>query len=41
MASEEVACGSGVLLTDRNIKSLSLRYGIDELAIWSVVTVKP
>lgn len=30
LASEEVACGSGVLLTDNNIKTLSVRYDIDE-----------
>jgi hypothetical protein len=30
LASEEVACSSGVLLTDSNIKGLSLRYDIDE-----------
>ncbi len=30
LASEEVACSSGVLLTDNNIKTLSLRYDIDE-----------
>ena len=30
VASEEVACSSGVLLTDNNIKSLSRRYDIDE-----------
>jgi len=30
LASEEVACSSGVLLTDTNIKTLSVRYGIDE-----------
>ena len=30
LASEEVACSSGVLLTDNNIKTLSVRYDIDE-----------
>jgi len=30
IASEEVACSSGVLLTDKNIKRLSTRYDIDE-----------
>jgi restriction system protein len=30
VASEEVACSSGVLLTDNNIKTLSLRYHIEE-----------
>jgi hypothetical protein len=30
LASEEVACSSGVLLTDSNIKGLSVRYDIDE-----------
>jgi restriction system protein len=30
LASEEVACSSGVLLTDNNIKRLSVRYDIDE-----------
>jgi restriction system protein len=30
LASEEVACSSGVLLTDRNIKLLSARHDIDE-----------
>jgi restriction system protein len=30
LASEEVACASGVLLTDNNIKTLSARYDIDE-----------
>ena len=30
LASEEVACSSGVLLTDNNIKRLSIRYDIDE-----------
>ena len=30
LASEEVACSSGVLLTDDNIKTLSVRYDIDE-----------
>lgn len=30
LASEEVACSSGVLLTDSNIKTLSVRYDIDE-----------
>jgi restriction system protein len=31
LASEEVACSSGVLLTDKNIQTLSVRYDIDEL----------
>jgi len=31
LASEEVACSSGVLLTDRHIKTLSIRYHIHEL----------
>lgn len=30
LASEEVACSSGVLLTDNNINTLSVRYDIDE-----------
>ena len=30
LASEEVACSSGVLLTDTNIKTLSVRYDIGE-----------
>jgi hypothetical protein len=30
LASEEVACSSGVLLTDNNIKTLSVRYDIDD-----------
>lgn len=30
LASEEVACSTGVLLTDTNIKTLSVRYDIDE-----------
>jgi restriction system protein len=30
LASEEVACSSGVLLTDNNIKTLAVRYDIDE-----------
>lgn len=30
LASEEVACSSGVLLTDNNIHTLSERYGIDD-----------
>jgi hypothetical protein len=31
LASEEIACSSGVLLTDRNLKTISVRYDIDEL----------
>jgi restriction system protein len=31
LASEEVACSSGVLLTDQNLKTLATRYDIDEL----------
>jgi len=31
LASEEVACSSGVLLTDQNLYTLSNRYEIDEL----------
>ena len=31
LASEEVACSSGVLLTDKNLKTISVRYEIDEL----------
>jgi hypothetical protein len=30
LASEEVACSNGVLLTDNNIERLSVRYDIDE-----------
>jgi hypothetical protein len=30
LASEEVACSSGILLTDNNINTLSVRYDIDE-----------
>lgn len=30
VASEEVACSSGVLLTDHNIRTLSIRHRIDE-----------
>jgi restriction system protein len=30
LASEEVACSSGILLTDNNINTLSVRYNIDE-----------
>ena len=32
LVSEEVACSSGVLLTDQNLKTLSVRYDIDELS---------
>jgi len=31
LASEEIACSSGVLLTDKNLKTISKRYDIDEL----------
>jgi restriction system protein len=31
LASEEVACSSGVLLTDENLRLLAIRYDIDEL----------
>ena len=31
LASEEVACSCGVLLTDQNLKTLAVRYDIDEL----------
>ena len=31
LASEEVACSSGILLSDQNLKNLSLRYEIGEL----------
>ena len=31
LASEEVACGSGMLLTDQNLKTVAVRYDIDEL----------
>jgi hypothetical protein len=30
LASEEVACSSGIMLTDNNINTLSIRYDIDE-----------
>jgi hypothetical protein len=32
LASEEVACSTGVLLTDKNLATISKRYGIDELS---------
>jgi restriction system protein len=32
LASEEVACGSGVLLSDQNLKTITSRYEIDELS---------
>ena len=31
LASEEVACSCGVLLTDTNIKRIADRYDVDEL----------
>jgi len=31
LASEEIACSTGVLLTDQNLHTLSHRYEIDEL----------
>jgi len=32
LASEEVACSTGVLLTDKNLQTTSARYDIDELS---------
>jgi restriction system protein len=32
LASEEIACSSGVLLTDQNLKTITVRYDIDELS---------
>ena len=29
--ASEVACGGGVLLTDQNLKTLAVRYDIDEI----------
>src|SRR5689334_6033785 len=31
LVSEEVACSSGVLLSDANIKNIAARHGIDDL----------
>jgi len=31
LASEEVACSTGVLLTDNNIRRIPTRYDIEEL----------
>jgi hypothetical protein len=31
LASEEIACSSGMLLSDQNLKTITSRYEIDEL----------
>ena len=45
LASEEIACSSGMLLSDQNLKALASRYEIDELSylergVWDTV-VRP